>query len=545
MATQESVLPYLDDAQRLRAIDTILEGCKHVYSKGKLQDGSVYKIRDKNGTVTEVRSEDRISPILDNLVSLAENDPLFLAHFTSYAVKKLDSKDLIMLTVFANSLSDADGTPFSPGSKYKKPNLRLVSQAAIQSEVFDPKLLKRMVEIAKRKQKLGSKAQAASHFTHAMKTAVAKYIKFREQNPKSLEGIRKAGLSKRFQYLYRAVRVRPSKSAASLLGWRQGSLSNPNNPLQKDVKKKEVFDFTGLSDLEIAEKIRREKIPVTSIVLPDRKLSPVIAAAMLEQASPNQAVIMRATFDKEGLLKDKETKKYFEQKIKGASALDRVERINTSIDKEVEEMLKRAKAENRKEEVGDLGSVFIHIDISSSMSQALKEAVDVGSTFAEAIKNPEKNFGWGTFNSNGTLLKNPDSFEKDAFKARLYGVHVGGNTNCLACYEHAMKKGFKTHVFITDGGHNGPNLTSMIETVGHHYGKPSSVVIVRVGSYDQRLREAFQSCGIPVAELTPDKLKESALVSQVIRASIKGKSVILEEIMGTKLLTLPEWWETV
>ncbi len=328
------------------------------------------------------------------------------------------------------------------------------------------------------------------------------------------------------------------------MGWRQGSLSNPKNPLNKEITKQQFFDFKGLTDQQIAEKIRAEKIPVTSIVLPG-KISPIIAAAMLEQATPNQAVIMRATFDKEGLLKDKETQKFFEEKIKTASALDRVERINTSIDKDVEAILKKAKSEKRKDDVGDLGTVFIHIDVSSSMSQAIKEACDIGPSLAEAIKNPEKNFGWGLFNDRKRILENPKTFEKDAFKAVLYGVHSGGGTDCLACYDYAMEKGFKTHVFITDGGHNGPPLTTAISKVATKYGKPSTVVVVKVGSYDQTLKRAFESQGVPVTELEPKSLKESALVSQVIKSSLKGKAVILEEIMGTEFLKLPKWWSSI
>jgi len=49
---------------------------------------------------------------------------------------------------------------------------------------------------------------------------------------------------------------------------------------------------------EDAEKIRKEKLPPTGVIgaLPD-KISPVIAVSILEQASGNQAVILRELFD--------------------------------------------------------------------------------------------------------------------------------------------------------------------------------------------------------------------------------------------------------
>jgi hypothetical protein len=89
--SQNTELASLTDAERHKAVETILAGCKHVYSKGALQ-------------------KDRMKPVLDNLMSLAEKDPIFLAHFTSYAATVLKERDLQVLTVFANSLNAGDGS---------------------------------------------------------------------------------------------------------------------------------------------------------------------------------------------------------------------------------------------------------------------------------------------------------------------------------------------------------------------------------------------------------------------------------------------------
>ena len=78
----------------------------------------------------------------------------------------------------------------------------------------------------------------------------------------------------------------------------------------------------------------------------------------------------------------------FESKIKTAStALDRVEKINSAIDKDVEKVLKKAKAIKRKEQIGDIGSVFIHLDISSSMNIAIETAKDYLLTVADLVIN--------------------------------------------------------------------------------------------------------------------------------------------------------------
>ena len=39
-----------------------------------------------------------------------------------------------------------------------------------------------------------------------------------------------------------------------------------------------------------------------------------------------------------------------------------------------------------------------------------------------------------------------------------------------------------------------------------------------------------------------DKLKESANIAETIKHALKGTNTILNEIMATPLLTLPQWW---
>lgn len=521
----EHKLSYLDDTSRLNAYNLITQGCMHIWSKNKIQ-------------------EDKLDQVLTNFAELAEKDPLFLAHFTSYIHRKLDSKDLKVISTFASSLSDADGTPFSPGSTYTKPNWRILSQSAFQN--LDPKLALRVLELANRKQSFGSKP-VATHYTKTLRTAAKKYLKYREQNPKALDGIVKAGLSKTVKEMYVFARTPPSPEASQALKWKQ----KPNYPgYTEEFKKRDTFDFSNLTDLQIAEKIQKEKLKPTAVLGAIPKLSPVIAAAILEQSSGDQAVILTEMFENQGLLKNKEVKKIYEDKLKTAvNSLDRVERIKAKLTQETEDILKQAKADSRKEKVGNIGKIFLHIDISGSMQQAIEIATDKGAIIAECVQNPKENFHWGLFNDRGVLLKKPETFVKDAFKAVLYGVHAGGGTNCLALYEHARQLGCDTDVFITDEGHTYGDIAPFIARIRVKYPDPKQVVIIRcghVGTFDSNaLSRQFEKVGIPISILTPSQLTESALVAQAIKTAIKGTSAILEEIMSEPLLELPKWWYAV
>jgi hypothetical protein len=519
----EHKLSYLDDKERLEVYNTIVNGCMHMWSKNKLQ-------------------QDKFEKVLDTFSYLAEKDPLFLAHFTSYAIKKLDTKDMKVIATFANSLSDADGTPFSLGSEFCKPNWRTVSQAALNE--LDPRLVLRVLTVANMKIKFGSKP-VATHYSKTLKTAVKKYLRYREANPKALEGIKKNGLTEVYRKLYLLARLPPSLEAASVLGWPQ----KKGYPGHGAHKVKTLFDFSGLSDIEIATKIRAEKLPALSALgaLPD-SLTPVVAAAILEQATGDQVVILTEMFQRQGLLQDKDVLKVYSRKIKTAkNALDRVERINTNMISEVETALKDTKSEVRKEQVGDLGRVFLHIDISGSMSDGIQVAVDKGAIIAESVKDPETNFHWGLFNTTGKVLPNPSKFTKDGFAQVLYGQHPNGGTNCLALYKEARRLGCDIDIYITDQEHTEGNLITMLnrfKTEG--VPEPKQVVIINVGRcVAKTLKIGFEASGIPVVELDPKQLSESALVSQAIKTALRGATAILDEIMDTPLLTLPKWWESV
>ena len=512
-------LSVMTDADRLAIYDTITKGCMHLWSKGKLQ-------------------EDRLKPVLDSFAVLAEKDPIFLAHFTSYAVKKLDAKDLKVVATFASSLSDADGTPFSPGSAYTKPNLRVVAAAALQE--LDPKLALRVLELAASKRAFGAKP-VATHFSKHIRTAAHKYLRFREANPKSLEGLRKAGLRSTVKGIYHLSHLAPSKEACQTFAWKQkAGYPGANVELQK------ALSFEGLNDMGIALKIQKEKIsPLVALgALP--KMSPTIAAAILEQCSGDQAIVLTDLFEKEGILKHPDVMTLYQEKIATAkTALDRVERIQAQITEQTKQVLREAKSEKRKDDVGEFGKMFLHLDVSGSMEGALELAKDRGAILAECVKNPQENFHWGTFAVGGTRLPTPKTFEKDAFKAALYGIRCGGGTDVVANWETARKLGCDVDVYVTDEGHNGRNIKAVIEN-GRKAGfaDPKSIIVIPIGG-SGFLKKEFEAMGLPVTYIDPKQLTESALVSQAVKTSVKGAVALIEEIMNFPLLSLPKWYESV
>ena len=523
----EHALPYLSQEDRLEAYNLIIGGCHHLWSKNKLQ-------------------EEKVLAVVRSLVRLAQADPYFVAHLTSWAIKK-DSKDLKLMALYANSLSSADGSPFSPGSKYHKPNLRMVSAAAVQE--LNPKLAHRLLELQMMKYGIDGMMNHSRHFPTFLVTALKRYLKYRENNLYIVKGIKKSGLGNTYANIYRRLHMAPTDEVASILRWQQKG---------KDIEMaKSDFDFKGMEPLEIAKTIREKKLPVLSTIGALEEITPVVAVALLEQATGDQAIILRKTFDEAGVLKDKEVKALFEQKIlESKNAVDRVESFSEKLDADLERTMKQARAEVRKQATDKIGKVFIHLDLSPSMEPAIDVAKKHGATIAEMVANPAENFGWGWFNDRKKVLPNPEEFVEDAFKSILYGVRCDGMTDCFLLYPEARKMGADVDVFISDGCHNVGDMARKIRNYHRDHPnakKPKAMVWVDVkgrgpGYSDwerENLKKAYEDNEIPVAEMKPEALTGSALVSQAVADAMKGPIAVIDEILSTPLLKLPEWYYTL
>lgn len=523
---EHPTLPYLSQEERLAVYQRIIAGCSHLWSKNKLQ-------------------KEKAIEALTSLIKLGQTDPYFLAHLTSWATTH-PAKDLRVITIYANTLSSANGQPFSAGSKYKKPNLRYVSAAAICG--LEPKLTLRVRQLAGLKFGIDGILNKSTHCPASLVTAIKKYLRYRESNLEILRGIKKAGLSKTLQWLYRSVHMAPSNEAAAILRWQQKD---------KKIKfAKPLFDFSKLSDLEIAKRIRKDKIPVLGALGALPHISPVIAIALLEQATGNQAIILRKTFEDAGVLKDKEVMKLFEKKIGEAkTAVDRVETLSKTASEEVKRAMKKARAKVRKKEMVDIGKVYLHVDFSPSMEGAVELAKERGAIIAECVNKPEENFRWGRFFEKGEELPLPETFEKDAFEAVLFGKTLGGGTDCFALYPKAREFGAEVDVFISDGEHNfGNELPEKFKDYHEKHPdvvKPRAIVLVRVrgtgpSAGDARsIEKACEAVGIPYAEMKPETLTGSALVVNSIKAAILGPMETIHQIMSTELLRLPDWYMAI
>jgi hypothetical protein len=563
-----TALNEMSNDRRLEVYDKLASGVQHVYSKGKLQ-------------------EDRLNSVLDILLPLRTEDPIFLAHLTSYVIKKSDNKDLKTIITLVNALSDADGTPFDPSdTDLRKPNLRLVSHAAIQQ--LDPKQVRRIFELAGLKtstrgrlvpRKFGIDNNISVHIPRSLRSAVRKYLRFRESTPNGVTGIVKAGLKNIFSDLFRLSHTKPMPTTAIKLRWEQ-----KDNSITKGDFIQSIFDFSGLSDVQVAKKIVSENISARAALGAIDKLTPVIAVAILQVATGDEVIILTKMLEDSGILTDKEVQKEYKKKVKTSkNAIDRIksfaDKTSRDISCALDESRAAAKQEMFEKKTTGLGKVFFHLDLSGSMQVSIDWIKNNASTIIEMI--PEDKFGWGAFNSNKIYIANPKKYSVAGINQALYGMRASGGTDCLALYETARSKNSEVDIFITDQGHTGGHYKSLL--TGRTYSelsdrikqyhidhpdhpKPKACIVIDStmtdrGAVNSRtplnavvisgrafvsemdaVKRAYEANGIPVTVFPTVMALNSALLTEQIAIASKGRMAIIDEIMEIPLLHPPQWY---
>lgn len=527
VAGADPVIQEWSDSKRLQVYKILTSACTHLYSKGKLQ-------MDKFKEVSKIFAD------------LAKHDPYFMAHYAAY-VAKSDSKDQKVLAVFWNALNDADGQPFFKGSTANKPNLRQVSGAILQQ--IDPHLACRVMELCLLKFGVPGILNESRHFPNSLRNAFVKYLRYREENIEMLRGARRSGMAGVLRSMYRYARIAPSDSAAAALKWGK----------QKDgrrITEEELPNFNGLDSAAIAEKLLNDKISpvVACTIIPKNKMSAGVAKALLTNCTGNQAIVLYRMFSRNGYLEVKSIKELFAEKVKtSTTAVDRIDILTKDAAEEDKKEFAEIRSDSRKKATRDIqiGKLFLSIDKSGSMEKVLEYAKECGSIFAECLNDPAHNFGWGLFDTAAYVLPTPSKFTKEAFYQALYGRAAGGSTDCIALYQKAREFGAEVDVYLTDQGHYAGAIMKRLNDYHDRHPsipKPKAAIIVHFRNDsvpNTSLEDGLRAVGIPVTVVTPESLKESALVAQSVRTALVGELAIIDNIMETPLPSLPRWWNEI
>lgn len=388
------------------------DGQKVVYRKdqtgvGKAQKTTLVKVGvlDDNG---EIRSGAvRVGRYMDpglfpevsawmyrQIADVWKLDNEFAAKWASYAFANEDSKDLRVALAAFLLVQTRKGDPVLDEGKiaFHDDDFRDVGEAMVLldgTKHFDVKLLLRIHDlltlpaVAAINRELGFGNSARHAFLGRFPKAVEKWLRYREENPKILEGLIKKGFRTSVKRLAERIGYRPSSQKFfTALRWKQTQAKDGRRTLAIGEAVKAAESWKGLTEEQIGERILATKPDFKRVVglLPEEiGLTRAIMAAAIEAGSlsDKDLIIYTPTLEELGLLKVPAIQGRWQQAVKKADdqrAANIASRVKSKETKEVLQEGAETAAQKAVEEVFRNMRLYTFVDCSGSMENAIQKA---------------------------------------------------------------------------------------------------------------------------------------------------------------------------
>jgi len=349
----------------------------------------------------------------------------FSARWASYAFTQ-DHRDLKVVLAALMLVQNRKGIPIKENGEvvFFDDDFRDVGEAMIltvdrkDKKDLNPKLLLRihdllsLPEIAEINRDLGFGRSARKPFYGRWHKAVEKWIRYREDNSKLLNGLVKAGFRKTVMELSRRVGYKPSSPKYfETLRWKQAQAKDGRREIAigKAVATAETWE--GLSEAEICERIVKNPLSykrIVGMVPASVGLTRAIVAASIEAhcLSDKDLIILTPTLEELGLLQDPEVKNRWEAAMKTATdtrAANIASRVkNQSTKDKLQEAADTAVKAAVEKEMDNI-RIYFMVDISGSMQGAIEQAKVYLEKFLQAF--PMDKIHISVFNTMGQEVK--------------------------------------------------------------------------------------------------------------------------------------------
>lgn len=380
-------------------------------------------------------------------------DNEFAAKWASYAYTQ-EHRDLKVILAAFLLVQSRKGDPVLDAGKiaFHDEDLRDVGEAMLLlsrkeaggSKDFNPKLLLRVNDVlrlpgvAEINRTLGFGQSPKHPFLGRWTKATDKWLRYREENSKMLEGLVKAGFRSTVMELARRVGYKPTSSKFfEILRWKQVQSEDGRRALAIGQAVKAAESWEGLSEAQICEKIVATKPNFKRIVgfLPKGQgLTQAIVAAAIEAGSlsDKDLIIATPTLEDLGLLDVPEIKQRWETAIKSAEDM-RAANIATRVrSKSTQDALQGAADNALQKAVAEVVKglrVYVIVDISGSMQSAIEQAKKYLAKFVQAF--PLTQLHVSVFNTTGREVKIQHATAVGVEQA-FRGITAGGGTSHAA-----------------------------------------------------------------------------------------------------------------
>lgn len=500
-------------------------------------------------------------------------DNEFAARWASYVYNNDKMKDRKVLMAAFMLVQSRKGDPVHDSGKvaFYDEDYRDIGEAMVLldgSNYLDIKLVFRIREllmlpaIAEINHQLGFSQSTRNPFLGRYPKVARAWLKYREENPKLLQGLLKQGYSSKLRDLARCVQYKPETPAFfEALRWKQSQskLGHRNLAIGTEVKAAETWE--GQSEREICEAIVKNKPNFKRIVgmLPSSVgMTRAIVAAAIEvgSLSKKDLVIQIPTLEALGLLSVTEIKAKVDAALKAAEDQRSANIALRVKSKELQSDLIEASENVAKKEVAEQIKdlrIQILVDVSGSMESAISVAKDCLKKLIPAF--PLDKIQVVIFNTVGKIVEIKHSSAAgvdNAFK----GIRASGGTS------HAS--GVKALDRFTPA----PNEDVLMIFIGdeeeaYHFAsafqayKPAAFGLIKVRPNRYRIvQDTAAALGIPCLPLDLKVFEDTYALPQTLRHLIASTPVgaatthttvkretLVETILKTDLLKKPLWAE--
>jgi hypothetical protein len=203
------------------------------------------------------------------LLEIHQLNSELMAHFASYALTQTDWRDLKVACAALMLVQAKKGEPVREDDgevAFYDDDYRRIGEAMLiqyekkSARMMTPKAVLRVAELLETKEiaELNRKAGFADPASKKpplgrWKKAATRWLLYREQNPKLLEGLVKAGFKETIKQLARKSGYKPKhQSFFETLGWKQKQASGGHRSVGlTDLKVEKRGRFDGLAEVEI------------------------------------------------------------------------------------------------------------------------------------------------------------------------------------------------------------------------------------------------------------------------------------------------------
>jgi len=497
-------------------------------------------------------------------------DNEFAARWASYAFgDKSTSRDMKVVLAAFMLCQSRRGDPVKENGQvlFLDDDFRNVGEAmTLLPGGFDLKLLLRIREVleletvAKINRELGFGRSARKAHLGRWPVVAAKWLRYREQNPKVLDGLLKSGFRKSVIKLCKAIGYKPTTPEVfRKLRWQQAQAADGRRGIAIGEKVEAGETWIGLKEEQVCERILRDKPTFKQIVgkLPEGLTRAIVAAAIEAGSfSDKDLIIFTPTLEELGLLKVQDVRERWEKAVRSAEDQRAANIARNVQSKETKEKLQEGADTAVKaavEEVIKGIRVYFMVDISASMQGAIDAAKRYIGKFLSGF--PPEQIHISVFNTGGreVTLKHASAAGVDqAFR----GIMAGGGTDYGAgvrALQHHKPKADEDVLFIFVGDEEANPFVDAVRLSGLNPMAFGFLKVRNSPNYSAVTTTAAQ-LGIPCFMIDEKTFEDPYAIPRTVRALVAATPVgkahaaapvvrvsLVDTIMKTELLKKPVW----